>query len=286
MQIEVVDDCSRDNAESIVRKIGQGRAQFFRRTINGGPTENFNTCLKRSRGFLIHVLHGDDYVLPGFYNFFGNAFETNACLAMVASRCLTVDAQGEIDSLTPRVHGWERPSSDPAPILVDNVLKTPAVVIRRSFYEEFGGFRADLFHVADWEMWVRAVHLGGALFLNQPLAAYRTHSENHTSRLQQTGNNLREFLQLADLWELQGHEWAATQLRHRVPYWALDQANYFRAVGNFGAANANQALFRESLYFVPRFVRLKRSMRRSLVWTLRTLSGILLRLRQRREGPA
>jgi glycosyltransferase involved in cell wall biosynthesis len=273
MQIEVVDDFSGDNPENIVREFGDGRVQFFRRSINGGPTENFNTCLNRSRGFLVHILHGDDYVLPKFYDSFGNAFCTNASVAMVASRCFTVDAQGEIDGLTPRVHGWENPSYDPASILRDNVLKTPAIVIRRSFYEQFGGFETDLLHVADWEMWVRAVNLGGVLFLNHPLAAYRTHPENHTSQLQQTGENLREFLQLADLWVLQGHEEAAAQIRQRVTYWALDQANSFQAAGFDSASIANFKLFKECVRFVPRFVRLEHAVRRSFTGLLHTMSS-------------
>jgi hypothetical protein len=32
-----------------------------------GHIKNFETCLQRAQGSLVHLLHGDDYVLDGFY---------------------------------------------------------------------------------------------------------------------------------------------------------------------------------------------------------------------------
>src|SRR6266566_1236858 len=67
MQIEVVDDASADCPEDVVQSIGSGRVAFIRQPTNCGAIANFNTCISRSRGELIHILHGDDFVLPGFY---------------------------------------------------------------------------------------------------------------------------------------------------------------------------------------------------------------------------
>ena len=69
MQIEVIDDAStKDDPEAVVRELGQGRVAFHRHSKNIGATANFNTCLSRSRGTLVQILHGDDLVLPGFYD--------------------------------------------------------------------------------------------------------------------------------------------------------------------------------------------------------------------------
>ena len=68
MQIEVVDDHStKDDPEAVVAEVGHGRVTFYRQPQNVGHTENFATCLQRSRGRLIHLLHGDDGVRDGFY---------------------------------------------------------------------------------------------------------------------------------------------------------------------------------------------------------------------------
>jgi hypothetical protein len=44
-------------------------------------------------------------------------------------------------------------------ISVAQLIQTPAIVVRRSVYEQLGGFYSELFHAADWEMWKRiSVH--------------------------------------------------------------------------------------------------------------------------------
>ncbi len=68
MQIEVVDDHSTaDDPEEMVARLGGGRVAFHRQPENVGVVGNLNTCLQRSRGELVHLLHGDDFVLDGFY---------------------------------------------------------------------------------------------------------------------------------------------------------------------------------------------------------------------------
>src|SRR5262249_50406733 len=67
MQIEVVDDCSSDDPQRVVSEIGGNRVGFFRQSRNVGHIANFRTCITRARGEIVHLLHGDDVVRPGFY---------------------------------------------------------------------------------------------------------------------------------------------------------------------------------------------------------------------------
>lgn len=68
MQIEVIDDFSIDNPKVVVDEIGQGRVAFYQQPRNVGAIQNFNTCIQRSRGYWIHILHGDDMVESNFYS--------------------------------------------------------------------------------------------------------------------------------------------------------------------------------------------------------------------------
>ena len=73
MQIEVIDDCSTiDNPEEVVNRLGKGRIKFFRQPKNVGAIRNFNTCINRSNGEFVHILHGDDWIENGFYNEINN----------------------------------------------------------------------------------------------------------------------------------------------------------------------------------------------------------------------
>jgi hypothetical protein len=65
-------------------------------------------------------------------------------------------------------------------------------VVRRAAYERVGGYRTDLPHVADWEMWTRLAAHGPIVFVDQVLAVYRRHDASDSSARIRTGANIRE----------------------------------------------------------------------------------------------
>lgn len=201
MEIEVVDDCStEDDPEAVVREVGKGRVKFHLKSRNEGVTANFNTCVQRSSGELVHILHGDDYVLPGFYRTIEDLAERHPAVSFFHTRALVVDEAGNTEGTSPPIENLEKPGNEVAPFYYANPFRTAGVVIRRAFYEERGGFNPKFVHVADWEMWVRAVFLGTGVCSNETLAIYRSFTGNDTSRLVRTGTNLIDCLRLADHW--------------------------------------------------------------------------------------
>jgi GT2 family glycosyltransferase len=69
MQIEVVDNCSTtDDPEPVVRAAAGDRITFTRNSQNLGSMMNFNRCIERANGYLVHILHDDDWVEPAFYS--------------------------------------------------------------------------------------------------------------------------------------------------------------------------------------------------------------------------
>ena len=201
MEIEVVDDCStEDEPESVVEEVGQGRVKFHRKSRNEGVTANFNTCVQRSSGELVHILHGDDYVLPGFYRTIEELAGRHPAVSFFHTRALVVDEAGRTEGTSPPIENLESPGNDVANFYYTNPFRTAGVVIRRAFYEKEGAFNPKFVHVADWEMWVRAVFLGTGICSNETLAIYRSFVGNDTSRLVRTGTNLIDCLRLADHW--------------------------------------------------------------------------------------
>jgi len=195
MQIEVIDDCStRDDPERVVREVGQGRVFFFRQPHNVGISANFNTCIERSRGHWVHILHGDDFVLPGFYKALGPLLASDAGIGAAFCRHIFVDEEGH----------WQRLSSIEArsPCVLANasqrlgeytLMQTPSIVVRRQTYERVGGYRASLPHCADWDMWKRISADAAIAFHPEPLACYRVHAASDTSRLRRTGANVADL---------------------------------------------------------------------------------------------
>jgi len=193
MQIEVVDDCSTDaDVASLVQQIGKGRVEFFRQEKNRGSLRNFETCLNRSKGQWIHLLHGDDAVKPGFYEKIEYLFNKYPQTGAAFTGFTYVDEKNE------RLYDNEK-LLDKDGVLPDwllriarrQLIQTPAIVVKRSVYEQLGSFFA-VTYGEDWEMWVRiAAHFPVAHSPKQ-LARYRVHTNNLTSRNFLSGQSMTD----------------------------------------------------------------------------------------------
>jgi glycosyltransferase involved in cell wall biosynthesis len=247
MHIEVVDDCSSaDDPQAVVDQVGRGRVEYYRKPRNEGAVCNFNTCVERSRGHLVHILHGDDYIAPGFYSEFGATFERSQSCAAVFSRVFYVDEQDELMGLSDFVTSLKEPSTDPSDLIMENPIRTPAAVVRRSFYEQYGGFSPSLIHVADWEVWTRTIVRSGARMLNKPLAFYRLSSGMHTTRVHRNADCHRDYFRLAGIWQNQALPGFNYSAFHRMVLRnAWNDWQNSRAANDHEAATANYGFWRE-----------------------------------------
>ncbi|MDH4105702.1 MAG: glycosyltransferase [Gammaproteobacteria bacterium] len=201
MQIEVVDDHStEDDPEAVVREIGRGRVGFFRQPANVGTTRNFATCITRSRGRLVHLLHGDDLVRDGFYATLQRAFDADAEIGAAFCRQVFIDGKGDWVGLSP----LEQPCSGRLEgalerLATEQRIMTPSIVVRREVYEALGGFDDRLRCSEDWEMWVRIAAHYPVWFEKEPLALYRMHSNSNTGRHVRTAEDMRYTREAIDL---------------------------------------------------------------------------------------
>ena len=192
VEIVVVDDMSTDAPEVVVARCGAGMVDYVRLDRPYGAVGNFNECIKRSRGELVHVLHGDDAVKPGFYAAMERPLRDGSAIAAVC-RTEYIDAEG-----TPcRVTRSEVPNGGVWHEVLDalamsNRVRPSGIVIARSAYERVGGYRFDLPHAADWEMWARVAVAGPIWFVDEVLARYRVHESQDTATRVRTGLNITE----------------------------------------------------------------------------------------------
>lgn len=192
VEVVVVDDASADDPAAVVGRLGRGRVQLRPNPAHLGAVATFNRCLALASGELVHLLHGDDVVLPGFYRAMEDAF---AEPSVVAALCRTrdIDAAGA-PTRTSRSYrsGTGVWSGGLESLAVSNRVRAPGIVVRGSAYERLGGYRADLPHAADWDMWTRLAAHGPVVFVDEVLACYRRHAASDTSTRVQTGENVRE----------------------------------------------------------------------------------------------
>ena len=196
MQIEVVDDCSTEvNVAALVREIAGDRVEVTKTPGNLGLAGCWNMCIERSRGEWVHILHQDDMVMMGFYARFEELIKTVPGLDAAFARHIDADADGNwrgIGILEMRTAG-ELKGFDKL-IAIWQRIQCAAVVVKRSTYEQLGGYRSDLPFVLDWEMWCRIAASGRWGYVPQPGAAYRSHPQSETERLRRSGKILEEIL--------------------------------------------------------------------------------------------
>jgi glycosyltransferase involved in cell wall biosynthesis len=198
MQIEVVDDHSTaDDPEEVVARLGGGRVDFHRQPKNVGVVGNLNTCLQQSRGELVHLLHGDDYVLEGFYRTVDKDLREHPEAGAAYCRHLYVDERGRRLDAAPLEPASSRILTEGARFLAaEQRIMTPCIVVRRSVYEELGGFDDRLACAEDWEMWVRVATRFPVYYEERQLACYRLHGSSNTGRNLRDGRNL-DYTRLA-----------------------------------------------------------------------------------------
>lgn len=267
MQIEVVDDCStKDDPERVVREIAGDRVLFYRRPENGGANANFNTCIERSRGELIHILHGDDWVADCFYQEMGALADLHRDAAILACRCFYVDHEGVILNVSPRARSLEQPSRSAADFYYSPVFHFPGVVIRRNFYERYGGYIPELVHASDNEMWARAWFYGTGVMVPHVWSYYRTFSENDTSRLMRTAENLRDLQRLNAVLSARHSEFSRERGTKRVAIVAREQLRRFADSGDSEAFDANYGWWRKNVGIAFRVKSAGVRFLRSLSW--------------------
>jgi len=194
MHIEVVDDNSEDDSERIVKFVGKGRVAFHRNTHRLGLIGNWNACLERALGQWVHVLHQDDLILENFYTTMKGAICANRDIGAIFCRNQYIDESGHVIGLS----NLERESAGILEnclerIAVVQLIQFPSMVVKRSVYEELGGFCAKAHYAADWEMWKRIARYYPVCYVPDILASYRLHTGSETSRLVNSGKNLADI---------------------------------------------------------------------------------------------
>lgn len=196
IQIEVVDDCSPNynDIEAIVREVGQGRVLFYRQPKNIGIYSNWNTCIRRARGYWIHILSDDDQILPGFYSAYRHYIESHECMAVLGQSIYINDA-GQWMSISAPLQEKDGLLINAHLVLAKgNPINTPGIIVARKAYEKVGGFTNDLSFTPDWEMWTRLATTFEITYVNRPYCLFRIHSISETSKLEITGESVIDSL--------------------------------------------------------------------------------------------
>jgi glycosyltransferase involved in cell wall biosynthesis len=184
-RVLIIDDCSPDDTPRVAARLAanDARVEYRRHAINLGHIATYNEgLLGRAIGDYCMLLSADDKLLPGALRRATRVMDERPDVAFVHGL--------ETRDVTPPA-AQDRPSDDVDAVIVSgqqfveamcrkggNTVSTPTVVVRTSVQQKVGGYRKELPHSGDMEMWLRCAAHGAVGFVNQPQAFYRVHDTN------------------------------------------------------------------------------------------------------------
>lgn len=203
LRVHVIDDASQDETPDVAAHLvaRDNRVAYTRHAQNRGHIATYNEGLLdwASADYSL-LLSADDYLLPGALPQAIGLMDGHPEIGFTFGQVLVLDpgsAAGPMqdDAPPPRIlSGAQFVEMSGAHALVP-----PATaVVRTEWQQRLGGYRADLPHAGDMEMWLRFAAHGSVGMFAHPQAVYRRHEQNMSlSYASHQRPALREFEQRA-----------------------------------------------------------------------------------------
>jgi len=185
LEVVIVDNCSTDNTESLVREmcLHDNRIRYYCNDRDLGLIGNLNKCLEYARGEYIKYVLADDLLLPGCIGEMVRCLDAHPSVVLVTGGRLVTDEHGKPLSL-------RRYSAKPGIVsgheviqrclIGKNYIGEPTAVMFRK-RDAARGFRADLAQLTDMEMWFYLLEQGDLFNVPEHLCAIRRHTEQLTN---------------------------------------------------------------------------------------------------------
>jgi glycosyltransferase involved in cell wall biosynthesis len=200
-EVLIMDDCSPDNTEEVVRSFRDRRVKYIRNGSNHGAFRNYNKGIKLSQGKYVWLISADDYLRrPYVVEHYVKLMDSNPRIAYTfcpgwevknaqETRLLPYSKYGDRDQV---IAGRTFLKT----LLSGNLVVAPTAMARREYYEKvsyfvinpvWGGIPIDLIWGGDWYLWcVFALH-GDVGYFAEPMICYREHDLSSTSVVTKEG---------------------------------------------------------------------------------------------------
>ncbi len=247
VRVRIIDDASPDNTAEVAADLESedSRVTFVRHIVNKGHIATYNEGIEWATADYLLILSADDYLLPGALSRAVNLMDAHPEVGFVFGNFIRLSDAGAISQVQRRVRvsdkrGWRILTGREFIELTgaSNFVASPTAVVRTILQKRLGGYRPELPHSGDMEMWLRLSAHASVGFVKAHQAVYRRHSENMSKAyigtvwlpdLQQRKAALECFL------ENYSNVLPDAQQLHRRMFWSLARIT----IGCASAAFAN-----------------------------------------------
>jgi glycosyltransferase involved in cell wall biosynthesis len=181
-ELVIVDDCSTDESDAVIRGFSDSRIRYFRNEANIGRLKNINKCIQLSRGEYITILPSDDLYTRDSLMKRKETLDSNPSVGLVFSSAIIIDERGvTVRESCPFSESWIKKGEEVFQSLVlGNYIGTLTCMVRKSCFDHLGLLSENIKATGsrDWEMWLRTSLFYDFAYINSSLGLERFHSEN------------------------------------------------------------------------------------------------------------
>jgi glycosyltransferase involved in cell wall biosynthesis len=288
VRVLVIDDASSDDSETVGRALAaaDARVEYRRHAVNAGHIATYNEgLLGWAKADYCLLISADDLVAPGAFARAAKLMDANPGVAFTygTAQVFTDDEHPDESQYRPPVEQIVWPGKEylRTTCEVGNLVATPSVIVRTSVQQQVGGYRPELPHTGDMEMWMRLAVHGSVGVVRGVQSYYRVHGNNMSTayygrRVRDTAEQIQAYRAIIEKFAGQVPElkdWVAIAYR-RIATTAVWLAGDAFEEGDTAAANycldLARNLWPDVRHTVPwRKFRIKRLLGRRLMQTVR-----------------
>jgi glycosyltransferase involved in cell wall biosynthesis len=197
VRILIIDDASPDHTQQIGSELAarDSRVTFWRHEANRGHIATYNEGLDWASGDYTLLLSADDLLTPGALGRAASLMDAHPEVGFTYGRGIKTSDPERDRSIPPGNYSYR---IIPGPEFIrsycatgENDVDTATAVVRTRVQKKVGGYRKELPHAGDMEMWLRFAANAAVGFVDADQAYYRLHGQNMSVDYR----HLRDFIE-------------------------------------------------------------------------------------------
>lgn len=183
VRVLIIDDASPDNTAEVAAALASedSRVSLLGHIENKGHIASYNEGIEWASAEYMLLLSADDYLLPGALSRAACLMDAHPEVGFTFGNAIELSGSGietpiirSIIGATRILEGGEFIKMSGA----ENLVATCTAVVRTELQKRLGGYRAELPHAGDMEMWLRFAAHALVGFISAYQGVYRQHTAN------------------------------------------------------------------------------------------------------------
>jgi glycosyltransferase involved in cell wall biosynthesis len=187
VRVLIIDDASPDNTAEVAAALvsKDPRVSFIRHIENKGHIATYNEGIEWASADYMLLLSADDYLLPGALNRAADLMDAHPEVGVTFGNVIVLSDSGNetpTKSIIEATDGSDKRILEGREFIelsgADVLVATCSAVVRTELQKRIGGYRHELPHAGDMEMWLRFAAHASVGFISASQGVYRQHRAN------------------------------------------------------------------------------------------------------------